>query len=87
MNVVDNLTVAYMIKKGYLPLADIGAYATVNNTYGYRIRRYDVFPMLKADCGVDNGWAIDPAKNEATGFTGTINDYTYEQYLDAWVEE
>ena len=87
MNVVDNLTVAYMIKKGYLPLADIGAYATVNNTYGYRIRRYDVFPMLKADCGVDNGWAIDPAKKEATGFTGTINDYTYEQYLDAWVEE
>lgn len=87
MNVVDNLTIAYMIKKGYLPLADIGAYATANNTNGYRIRRYDVFPMLMADCGVDNGWAIDPAKKEATGFTGTINDYTYEQYLDAWVEE
>jgi hypothetical protein len=87
MNVVDNLTIAYMIKKGYLPVADLGAYATANNTNGYRIRRFDLFSQLKEDCGVSNGWAIDPAKKEATGFTGTINDYTYDQYLAAWVDE
>ena len=87
MNVVDNLTIAYMIKKGYLPMADIGAYATANNTNGYRIRRFDLFGQLQSECGVGNGWAIDPAKKEATGFTGTINDYTYDQYLAAWVDE
>ena len=87
MNVVDNLTVAYLIKKGYLDEADIGAYSTINNTHGYRIRRFDVLSILEDECGVNNGWAIDPAKKEATGFVGTINDYTYDQYLAAWVDE
>ena len=41
---------------------------------------------LKADCGTYLGWAIDPEKVEATGFTNTINDYRYEEYLEAWVD-
>jgi len=85
-NVLDHLSCAYMLRKGYINESNIVYDGTVGSTNGVRFNRYDVYEKLKADCGSYLGWAIDPEKVEATGFTDTINDYRYEEYLEAWVD-
>ena len=85
-NILDHLSCAYMIRKGYINESNIVYDGKVGDTYGVRFNRYDVYENLKADCGTYLGWAIDPEKVEATGFTKTINDYRYEEYLEAWVD-
>ena len=85
-NVQDHLTCAYMIKKGYINASNIVLDGKVGNSNGVRFNRYDVYEKLKEDCGSYYGWVIDPEKAEATGFTETINDYRYEEYLEAWVD-
>ena len=85
-NVLDHLSCAYMLRKGYINESNIVFDGKVGDTYGVRFNRYDVYENLKADCGSYLGWAIDPEKVEATGFTNTINDYRYEEYLEAWVD-
>ncbi len=85
-NVLDHLSCAYMLRKGYINESNIIFDGKVGETNGVRFNRYDVYENLKADCGTYLGWAIDPEKVEATGFTETINDYRYEEYLEAWVD-
>ena len=85
-NVLDHLSCAYMLKKGYVNESNIVLDGKVGSSNGVRFNRYDVYESLKADCGTYVGWAIDPAKVEATGFTNSINDYRYEEYLEAWVD-
>ena len=101
MHGVDNLTVAYLIKKGYISESDItgtgiafGDYATTANV-GYYLRRYDALLKLEEDFGANYGVVIKEDALAGTGFVNLgadakdyyIRDYTYQDFLDAWADD
>lgn len=101
MHGVDNLSVAYMIHKGYMKESDItrasiafAGYAAADKV-GYYLRRYDALIKMEEDFGGNYGVGIKADRLEATGFVNKgedavdyyIRDYSYQDFLDAWVDD
>ena len=101
MHGVDSLSIAYMIHKGYMKESDImrngvafAGYAA-NQNKGYYLRRYDALIKMEEDFGGNYGVGIKADRLEATGFVNKgadavdyyIRDYSYQDFLDAWVDD
>lgn len=80
-NPCDPLSFAYMVNKGYLAISD----RTSDDAISTRCRRFDALLKLEEDCGGKLGWVINPNRLAKTGFTANVNDFTYVEYLKAWV--
>lgn len=102
MHGVDSLSIAYMIHKGYMKESDItrsngigfAGYAA-NQNKGNFIRRYDALIKMEEDFGANYGVGIKADALAGTGFVNLgedaidyyIRDYSYQDFLDAWVDD
>ena len=101
MHGVDNLSIAYMIHKGYMKESDItrsgvafAGYAAADKV-GYYLRRYDALMKMEEDFGGNYGVGIKADALASTGFVNLgedaidyyIRDYSYQDFLDAWVDD
>lgn len=101
MHGVDALSVAYMIHKGYMKESDITrtgvAFAgfAANQNKGFYLRRYDALIKMEEDFGANYGVGIKADALAGTGFVNLgedaidyyLRDYTYQDFLDAWVDD
>ena len=79
-NYIDRVTMAYAVFKGYAAVSDV--YLENNNC---RCRRWDALYKVIDDCGTKYGYRINPKRLSKTGFTETVTDFKYTDYLNAWV--
>ena len=101
MHGVDSLSIAYMIHKGYMKESDIviggvafAGYAK-NENKGFYLRRYDALMKMEEDFGGNYGVGIKADALAGTGFVNLgedavdyyIRDYSYQDFLDAWVDD
>ena len=79
-NNIDRVTMAYAVFKGYAAVSDV---LLENNNCS--CRRWDALYKVVDDCGTKYGYRINPKRLAKTGFTETVTDFKYTDYLNAWV--